>query len=256
LGWRAAFLITGLLSLLWLVAWLMLYTLPQRSARVSPRELALIQSDPPDPAERISWFRLLAVRETWAYAIGKFLTDPIWWLFLFWLPDFFAKTYHLDLKHFGPPLVAVYVLSDVGSVAGGWLSSTLIKRGASVNVARKVTMLICAVLVLPIMAATHATTVWAAVGILGLAAAAHQAFSANLLTLPSDVFPRGAVASVVGIGGTLGAIGGMLMAIFVGWILQTFHSYLPTFMVAGSAYLLAYAVIQYLSPKLEPVQIN
>ncbi len=253
-GWRAAFIITGFLSVAWLIVWLIMYKRPRQHPRLSTAELVLIESDPPDTEKKTPWLALLGYRETWAYALGKFLIDPIWWMFLFWLPDFFAKRYHLDLQSFGPPLVAVYVLSDVGSIAGGWLSSFMIKHGVSVNAARKLTMLLCSILVLPVMGAMYANTVWTAVGIVGLATAAHQAFSANLYTLPSDVFPRRAVASVVGIGGMLGGVGGMLMAKYAGWVLDTIGSYTPIFVVAGSVYLIALLVIQVLSPKLAPVE--
>jgi ACS family hexuronate transporter-like MFS transporter len=253
-GWRAAFIITGFLSLAWLIVWLVMYRRPRQHPRVTTAELVLIESDPPDTEKKASWFTLLRFRETWAYALGKFLIDPIWWMFLFWLPDFFAKRYHLDLKSFGPPLVAVYVLSDVGSIAGGWLTSFMIRHGISVNAARKLTMLLCSILVLPIMGAMYANSLWAAVGIVGLATAAHQAFSANLYTLPSDVFPRRAVASVVGIGGMLGGVGGMLMAKYAGWVLDTIGSYTPIFVVAGTVYMLALLVIHILSPKLKPVE--
>lgn len=254
LGWRWAFILTGLLSVVWLIVWLTMYKRPRQHPRVTTSELLLIESDPPDTEKKTSWTQLLRYRETWAYAIGKFLIDPIWWMFLFWLPDFFSKRYHLDLKSFGPPLVAVYILSDVGSIAGGWLSSFLIKHGISVNVARKVTMLICSILVLPIMFAMYADNLWTAVGIVGLATAAHQAFSANLYTLPSDVFPRRAVASVVGIGGMLGGVGGMLMAKYAGWVLERIGSYTPIFVVAGTVYLIALLVIHVLMPKLKPVE--
>ena len=196
-GWRMAFVITGFASLVWLVAWIAIYRRPREQSRVSTAELAYIESDPADPVERIRWGRLLRYRETWAFAIGKFLTDPIWWLFLFWTPDFLAKTYHLDLKTFGPPLVVIYLISDFGSVAGGWTSSKLMKRGLTANRARKLTMLACALLVTPIFFAQYVTSLWAAVAILGIATAAHQAWSANLYTIPSDMFPRAAVGSVV-----------------------------------------------------------
>lgn len=253
-GWRMAFIVTGVVSLLWLVAWLALYRRPREHPRLGAAELALIESDPADPITPISWGRLLRYRETWAFALGKFLIDPIWWLFLFWTPDFLAKTYNLDLLSFGPPLVAIYLISDLGSVAGGWSSSRLMKRGLSANAARKLTMLACAFLVMPIVFAQYTSNLWVAVGIVGLATAAHQAFSANLYTLPSDMFPRAAVGSVVGIGGTLGAIGGMMMAKFTGYILETTGSYAPIFAVAGSTYLIAIIVIHLLSPRLARVQ--
>ena len=254
MGWRAAFVVTGAASLVWLVAWIALYRRPREKTSLDPRELALIESDPADPVAPIGWRRLLRRRETWAYALGKFLIDPVWWLFLFWTPDFLAKTYHLDLVSFGPPLVAIYVLSDLGSIAGGWLSSRLMKRGWSANAARKSTMLGCAILVMPIFFAQYVAHLWLAVAIVGLATAAHQAFSANLYTLPSDMFPRGAVGSVVGIGGTLGGIGGMAMAKLVGYVLQTTGSYSLIFAVAGCVYIVALGVIHLLSPRLARVE--
>jgi ACS family hexuronate transporter-like MFS transporter len=172
------------------------------------------------------------------------------------MPDFFAKRYHLDLKHFGPAIVVVYVISDVGSVAGGWISSSLLKAGLSLNLARKLTMLGCAIAVLPIMGAVNVSNLWTAVAILGLATAGHQAFSCNLYTLPSDVFPRRAVASVVGIGGTCGAIGGMLMAQTVGWVLERVHSYTPIFVAAGLIYFLALAAVHLLCPRYAPAEVS
>ena len=254
MGWRMAFVITGAFSLIWLVFWIAMYRRPRESSKVSAEELAYIESDPADPAEKIGWLKLLGYRETWAFALGKFLIDPIWWLFLFWTPDFLAKTYNLDLKSFGPPLVAIYLISDIGSVAGGWSSSKLMRRGYSANFARKIVMLICAFLVMPIFFAQYVDNLWLAVGIVGLATAAHQAFSANLYTIPSDMFPRGAVGSVVGIGGTVGAIGGMMMAKFTGYVLQTTGSYTLIFAVAGSTYLIAITVVHLLSPRLARVE--
>ena len=256
LGWRAAFLITGSFTVVWLVAWLAIYRPPRQHHRLGRAELALIESDPPDRPEPIPWLRLLQTRETWAYASAKFLIDPIWWLWLFWLPDFFVKRHHLDLKTFGPPLVVVYVVSDIGSVAGGWLSSRLLRSGLSVNAARKSTMLLCAVLVLPVVAASYVSSLWAAVAIVAVATAAHQAFSCNLFTFPSDVFPRHAVGSLVGIGGTAGAIGGMLLAKYAGWVLDRVGSFTPIFVVAASAYGLALLVIHILSPRLAPACVG
>lgn len=255
LGWRAAFWITGAFSLVWLVAWVRIYRRPREKAGVGAAELAWIESDPADVGAKIGWGRLLGYRETWAFAIGKFLTDPVWWLYLFWLPDFLAKRYGLDLVHFGPPLVAIYVISDLGSVAGGWCSSQLMRRGLTANGARKLTMLGCAVLVTPIFFAQYVGSLWASVAIVGLATAAHQAFSANIYTLPSDMFPRAAVGSVVGIGGTAGALGGALFSVYVGRVLQATGSYTPIFAVAGSVYLVAMAVMQLLVPRIRRVDL-
>lgn len=255
-GWRMAFIATGLFSVLWLIAWVTIYRRPEEHPRVGAAELALIRSDPSPPVRPIPWLRLFTVRETWAYAVPKFLTDPIWWMFLFWLPDFLGKRYGLDLKSFGPPLVAIYLLSDGGSVLGGWVSSRLMRRGWSANAARKATMLGCAIAVLPIVTVQYVDDLWLAVALIGLATAAHQAFSANLLTLPSDLFPRNAVASVVGIGGTAGAIGGMMIAKFIGHVLDASNSYAPIFAVAGGAYLLAWLSLHLISPRLAPARFD
>jgi len=255
-GWRWTFVVTGLTGFLWLVLWLTLYRRPEEHPRLSSRELAYIRSDPSETEARIAWRRLLPYRQTWAFAIGKFMTDPIWWIYLFWLPDFLKKSYGVDLKSIGLPLVIVYLIADIGSVAGGWLSSSLIKRGVNVNRARKTAMLICALAVVPVVFAAKASNVWIAVLLVGLAAAAHQGWSANLFTTTSDMFPRQAVGSVVGIGGMAGAIGGMLIAKIVGYILQSTGSYVPIFFIAGSAYLLALAIIQLLAPRLEPAPLD
>ncbi|MDR7231872.1 ACS family hexuronate transporter-like MFS transporter [Caulobacter sp. BE264] len=254
-GWQMAFIVTGVAGLIWLPIWLLVYRTPRETKTLSAAELAHIEQDPADPVEKIAWTKLLTKRETWAYALGKFLIDPIWWMFLFWLPDFLGKRYGMDLKTFGPPIVAIYLLSDVGSVGGGWLSSRLLKNGASINKARKLTMLVCALLAVPVMFASFADSVWLAVLIIGVATAAHQGFSANLYTLPSDVFPRGAVGSVVGIGGMLGAFGGMVFSKYIGGVLESIGTYTPIFIVAGSAYLIALLVVHLLTPKMEPVKI-
>jgi ACS family hexuronate transporter-like MFS transporter len=254
-GWRWAFIATGLLGVPWLIAWMATYRSPQEHKRLGESELAYIQSDPQEPAVRVPWSRLISHRQTWAYAIGKFLTDPIWWFFLFWLPKFLNARHGLSLSELGPPLITIYILSDVGSVCGGWLSSGLIKRGWTVNRSRKTTMLICALGIAPIVIAASVESLWMAVALIGLATAAHQGWSANLFTLPSDMFPRYAVASVVGIGGFGGAIGGMLIATFTGILLQWTGSYVPVFMMAGSAYLAALAVMHLLVPNLEAAEL-
>ncbi|WP_311270420.1 MFS transporter [Sphingobium sp. WCS2017Hpa-17] len=254
-GWRVAFYATGIFGVLWLIAWLTLYRKPEAHKKISAEELAYIRQDPADPVQPIGWGRLITVRETWAYAIGKFCIDPIWWFFLFWLPGYLGTRYGLDLLSFGPPLVAIYLLSDLGSVAGGWMSGRLMKAGKSVNAARKLTMLLCACAVLPVFFAQSIDNLWLAVLIIGIATAAHQAFSANLYTLPSDLFPRGAVGSVVGIGGTVGAIGGMAMAKYAGYVLDSIGSYTPLFAVAASAYFVALAAVHLLSPRLERVSV-
>lgn len=255
-GWRWAFILTGAIGFLWLVLWLALYRPPQEHPRLGKAELQYIQADPPDPVVRVPWLRLLRRRQTWAFALGKFMTDPVWWIYLFWLPDFLHKRHGLDLTSFGPPLVAIYLIADVGSIGGGWISSRLIRHGWSVNAGRKTAMLTCALAVVPIIFAAQTSSLWVAVGLIGLAAAAHQGWSANLFTLTSDMFPRHAVGSVVGIGGMAGAVGGMFASKVVGYILQETGSYVPIFLVAASAYLLALAVIHALVPRLEPPDLG
>ena len=256
LGWQGAFIITGALGFVWLLFWWAIYRDPDTNPRVNAAELAHIRQDPAESETPISWRALLRHRQTWAFTIGKFMTDPIWWFFLFWLPDFFGKNYGLDLKTFGPALIAVYLLADVGSIAGGWFSSRLIKRGWTVNRSRKTAMLVCALCVLPVSLAIYAENLIIAVGIIGLAAAAHQGWSANLFTLVSDIMPRRAVGSVVGIGGMAGAVGGMLMAKYAGYVLENVGSYTPIFLVIGSMYLVALAIIHLLLPRLEPVRLD
>jgi ACS family hexuronate transporter-like MFS transporter len=255
-GWYWAFVATGALGFLWLAWWWVSYRPPEQHPGVSASELAHIRSDPAEPSVRIPWRTLLKHRQTWAFAIGKFLTDPVWWLYLFWIPDFLNRNHGLDLTSLGPPLVAIYLVADVGSIGGGWLSSFLMKRGTSLNAARKIAMLTCAVAVLPIAFAAGARELRVAVAIISLAAAAHQGWSANLFTLTSDTFPRQAVGSVVGLGGMAGAVGGMLIAKLTGYILQATGSYVPVFLIAASAYLIALAVIHALVPKLEPANLG
>ncbi|MDB5459586.1 MAG: hexuronate transporter, partial [Caulobacteraceae bacterium] len=252
-GWPSAFLITGALTAAWLVAWLAIYRRPRESKALKPEELAYIESGAAPQAPPLPWRRLLTLRGTWAYAAGRFLIDPVWWTFLFWLPDFFTRRYGVDMRSYGPPLVVIYVLADAGSIFGGWLSSRLIRRGLSVNRGRKLAMLICALAAVPVIFAGSAPNLWTAVLLIGLATAAHQGFSANLYALPTDLLPRGSVGSVAGIGGLTGALGGMLMALFAGRVLQTVGSYGPIFAVAGVAYLIALLVIHLFVPRYAPV---
>jgi MFS transporter, ACS family, hexuronate transporter len=256
LGWYWAFVITGLLGFAWLVLWWAIYDRPERHPRVGAAELALITSDPPESTVRIPWARLIGYRQTWSFAVAKFMTDPIWWLYLFWMPDFFSRTYGLSLLQLGPPLITIYLIADVGSVGGGWLSSTLIRRGWTVNAARKTAMLACAIAVVPIIFATRVQSMWGAVALLSLATAAHQGWSANAFTLASDMFPRQAVGSVVGLGGFAGAVGGMMIAKLTGYLLEVTGTYVTVFMLAAGAYLAALAIVHVLTPNLEPVRLE
>jgi ACS family hexuronate transporter-like MFS transporter len=258
LGWRWAFIITGAIGFIWLVAWVTLYRKPHEHPRCKKAELEYINSDPPDAETKIPWTRLLPHRQTWAFVVAKFMTDPIWWFYLFWIPGFLHDKYNLPLDRFtsGLPLVVIYLMADVGSVGGGWLSSTLIKRGWQLGRARKTAMLICAICVVPIVLVSGTSSMWLAVVLIGLAAAAHQGWSANVFTMTSDLFPRRAVGSVVGIGGMAGAVGGMLIAKVVGYVLQWTGSYLPIFIIAGSAYLTALLFIHLLLPRFVPAPVE
>jgi ACS family hexuronate transporter-like MFS transporter len=255
-SWQAAFIATGLLGLFWATWWIIVYRPPQEHPRLSAGELAYIRSDPPDPEVHIPWARLIPLRQTWAFSLGKFMTDPIWWLYLYWVPDFLNKTYGVQVVAMGLPLVIIYLAADVGSIGGGWLSSRLIRNGWTANRARKTAMFICALCVVPVMFAARASNQWVAVAIISLAAAAHQGWSANLYTLTSDMFPRKAVGSVVGIGGMAGAVGGMFIALLVGALLQATGTYVIVFIIAGVAYLAALLVVHLLAPRLEPVKID
>jgi MFS transporter, ACS family, hexuronate transporter len=254
-GWRGAFIGIGALGFVWLLFWLILYRNPEEHPRVSRTELDYIRSDPPQSAQRMKWATLFRFRQTWAFVVGKFLTDPVWWFYLFWVPGFLQKQHALSLTGIGAPIVLIYLMSDVGSVVAGWLSSTMIKRGRAINASRKIAMLCCAVAVTPIVFAYRVESTWSAALLIGLAAACHQGFSANLYTITSDMFPAKAVSSVVGIGGMAGAIGGLFIATIVGHVLQWTGSYKVPFLIAGSAYLLALLLIHVLVPRLEPVTI-
>jgi MFS transporter, ACS family, hexuronate transporter len=256
-GWRAAFIVTGALGFLWLIAWLIVYRAPEEHPKCGPAELAYIQSDPPEPTYPVKWTRLLRYRQMWAFAIGKFMTDPIWWFYLYWLPKFLDARYGIKLAQVTAPLIVIYVVADVGSVYGGWLSGAFMKRGMSVNAGRKLAMLIPAVIIIPTMFAPAATNMWLAVSIVAVAAAAHQWWSANIFTMASDMFPRYAVGSVVGIGGFAGAFGGVLFQRGTGWVLQHNGSnYTPVFLCCGLAYVGALLIIHLLVPRLERASLG
>jgi ACS family hexuronate transporter-like MFS transporter len=255
-GWQSAFLLTGAVGFVWLAVWLVMYKRAEDHAKVSTSELGLIRSDPAERLESIPWRRLFPKRETWAFGLGKFFTDPIWWFYLFWLPKYLQDTYHLSLLDIRIPMLVVYNASTVGSVAGGWLSGSLINRGWSINAARKTAMLICALCVVPVLYAPYAGSMWRVVAILSLAMAAHQGWSANLFTTASDMFPRVAVGSVVGIGAAIGAVGNALMQKSAGWIVTWTGSYFLLFMISGSAYLVALGVFHLLSPKLAQAKLD
>lgn len=256
-GWRAAFIVTGALGFLWLIAWLALYRDPDQHPRVKPAELAYIRSDPGEPAGKVSWLGLLKKRQAWAFIVGKAMTDPVWFFYLFWLPSFLDANYGVKLTGLAAPLIAIYVVADVGSVAGGWLSSRLIKKGWTVNAARKTALLIAALLIVPTMLAPHAKSMWVAVSIVCIAAAAHQWWSCNLFTSVSDMFPRRFVGSVMGLGGFAGAMAGYFTQKSTGRILDaTGGDFRPIFVVCGLAYCAALLVMHLLVPRLEPAAVD
>jgi MFS transporter, ACS family, hexuronate transporter len=249
-GWQAAFLATGLFGALWIVWWITRYYSPEDHPRVSASELQYIREDRPEPMAEIPWTKLLTYRQTWAYSAAKFLTDPIWYFYLYWLPKFFDSRYHLGLSSIGLPLIVVYNMSAVGSIGGGWLPTAFNKAGMSMAKARLSAMLICACLILPIFLASRVNSLWSAVGILGLATAAHQGWSANLFTTASDMFPRSSVGAVVGIGGMAGSGGSVLFSLSTGWVLQSHHSYAPLFSIAAASYLVGLLFLVILAPGL------
>lgn len=257
LGWRWAFVFTSFFSVTWLAIWLSIYRKPAEHPRLSASELAYINADPPEPPGNFPWSQLLPHRQTWAVLMGKLMSDPVWFFLLFWLPKYFNSRYGLTAEQFAIPLVVIYNASAVGSIAGGWLPARLLDRGWDLNRARKTAMGICAVAWLPMIFIGEIGNLWTAVGLISLAAAAHQGWSANLFTLASDMFPRRAVASVVGIGGFGGAAATIVLSLCVGLLLQfTGQNYAPLFMIAGGAYLAALIVIHALAPRLQGVEIE
>jgi MFS transporter, ACS family, hexuronate transporter len=261
-GWQSAFIILGAVGFIWLIFWFIFYEIPERQKRISQNELAYIKSDVSEIEEKagnIPWVKLLKYKQTWAFAIGKFLTDPIWWFYLYWIPGWLASVRGtgFDLKTFGLPLIVIYTSTTVGSIFGGWLSSFMIKKGVDVNKSRSYTMLLFAILVVPIMfAQKEGISLWSAIALISLAAASHQAWSANIFTTVSDMFPKKAISSVIGIGGMAGALGGTFIAFFAGYILDFYKTaghiqagYLILFIICGSAYLLAWTIMKILIPK-------
>lgn len=257
LGWRETFIYSGAFGIVLLGLWIWLYSNPRESGRVSEGELKWIEHDPPEQIAKIGWSRIVRKREAWAFASAKFLTDPVWFLMLFWLPKYFSSTYNVDLKVVLLPMILMYLLSDVGSIAGGWLSSRLIQQGRTPNYARKVTMIIAGLCVLPLLFVTGVDNMWLAVLLIGVALAGHQAFSTNLLSIPPDMFPKRAVGSVIGLGGFAGGIGGMIMAKSTGLVLDaTAGNYTLIFAMCTTVYFLAVLSIHLLSPRLAKVEVE
>ncbi|MDP4284334.1 MAG: MFS transporter [Bacteroidota bacterium] len=280
-GWQWAFIITGSFGLIWLMFWIILYEIPSRHKKLSKAEFEYIHSDKDgeqtqvqssegessviQPKERVPWLKLLKYNQTWAFVLGKFLTDPIWWFYLFWLPSFLKAQYGIDGTAMALPVALVYTMSTVGSVWGGWLPMFFVKRNWAVPRARKVSMLIYAFLVVPVVFAQYlgSLNMWLAVLIIGLATSAHQAWSANIFTTVSDMFPKRTVASVTGMGGMFGAIGGILIAFFAGKLFDHYKAlgdidtgYYIMFIICGSAYLIAWVLMHFLAPKLKRIHFN
>jgi ACS family hexuronate transporter-like MFS transporter len=263
-GWKPAFLWTGALGFIWLIFWWWLYEIPAKQKRLTAGELAYISQDAGTDegirvsGQKTSWSDLFRFRQTWAFVLGKFLTDPVWWFYLFWIPSYFNSTYHLNLTHSAIHVSTVYVVASFGSVLGGYLSGWLIKKGLPVNQARKISMFIFACCVIPIFFVRYTSSIWPAVWLISLAAAAHQAWSANIFTLASDIFPKRILSSIVGIGGMAGSVGGILFPFLIGIILDHFKllgllgtGYNIIFGICAGAYLLAWSIMQLLSPKIE-----
>jgi ACS family hexuronate transporter-like MFS transporter len=257
-GWKSAFFVTGSVGLIWLFLWLPIYGQPRDSSRVSRRELELIESDPPETTIKVPWLMLLAYPQSWAFIIGKFITDPLWWFYMTWFPNFLNKQYNLTTSQLMWPLIAVYGIASVGSMIGGFISSIMLKRGFSVNASRKTAMLVCALAVLPVVFAANVSSLWISVLLMGLATAAHQGFSSNLYTLVPDMFPKHACGSVAGMGGSAGYFGATLFSSLTGLIIGrwTNQNYTFLFVMAGTGYLVAFIIIQLLAPKLKPALVE
>jgi len=268
-GWQMAFLLTGAIGFIWLIFWRIFYEVPAKHKKLTAAEFEFIHSDVDEvvinPAEekKVKWIILLRKRQTWTFVVGKLLTDPVWYFFLFWLPSYFQSTFKLDLTKPSMPLVVVYTATTIGSIGGGYLSSWFIKIGWPVFKARKTAMLIFAICVVPIITARYAMNIWQAVALISLAAAAHQAWSANIFTTASDMFPKRAVSSIVGIGSMAGAIGGFFFPDFIGYILQTnkdaghiLVGYNIIFAICGCVYVVAWLIMHFLTPRMKPVQLD
>jgi len=268
-GWQAAFIITGSIGFIWVILWFIFYELPEKHKKISAGELEYINIDVDEQnetKEKVPWLKLFKYRQTWLFFIGKGLTDPIWWFYLFWIPGWLStvRGAGLSISSFGLPLAFIYTMTTIGSIGGGWISGFMINKGISPFKARKLTMLIFALLVVPIIfAQSKGVSTWGAVCLIALAASSHQAWSANLFTTVSDAFPKKAVSSITGIGGMAGAIGGAFISYIAGGILQHFKDlghietgYVVMFSIAGSAYLVAWIIMQVFAPKVKKVTLE
>jgi ACS family hexuronate transporter-like MFS transporter len=265
-GWQWACILTGLIGFIWVVLWFIYYEIPAKQKKLLQPEFDYIHSDKDEinvNKEKVSWFKLLSYKQTWAFAIGKFITDPVWWFYLFWLPDFLIKQYNLTSTEIMWPVAIVYIISSIGSIGGGWLPMMLINRNWPTFKARKTSMLIYALCVIPIVSAQYLghINMWLAILVIGFAAAAHQAWSANIFTTVSDMFPKKAIASVTGIGGMFGGLGGILLSILVQKNMFVYYEakgeietgYYIMFIICGAAYLVAWLIMHFLVPKMQKI---
>ncbi|MBN1133055.1 MAG: MFS transporter [Bacteroidales bacterium] len=256
-GWQWAFIITGSLGFIWILFWLLFYKLPEKHRKISHAEYEFIRSDnEPETAQALKWKELFLHRETIAICLGRFVTDWVWWFYLFWTPDFLNNRFGIDIKLMVLPLIVIYSVSGAGGIFGGWLSSLFLKRGKSIDYSRKVTIFICACMVFPVVAVSGIDNIWIVTAIIALAAAGHAGWASNIFTIVSDIFPRNAVATVVGMSGFAGAIGGALAASFVGLLLQFTASYFLVFLIAGSMYFLAWLILKLMIPRIRPVCLS
>jgi ACS family hexuronate transporter-like MFS transporter len=256
LGWKWAFIITGALGFIWLVFWWLYYNKPEQHPKLSKEEYRHIRQDGEDPTKSTPWGRLLPLKSTIGLGLTRFISDWVWWFFLFWLPKFLNDAYGITLNKIGLPLIVIYVVSSAGGIAGGWLSSKMIRSGRSLDNARKTVILICGICALPVILAPLSGGLWTAVALIALAASAHQAWAANMFSIISDIFPRNAVGSVTGLIGTAGAIGGALAATIVGYIREWSGNYTAVFIIAGSVYLLNWLVIKLFIPRIESIYLD
>ena len=252
-GWQGAFIITGALGFIWLIFWRISYQVPEKHIRVSREEVDYIRSGEEEQQNKVPWISILTHRQTIAIVLSRFVTDWVWWFYLFWTPDFLNKQYGINIRELVLPLIVIYTAASFGGIAGGWLSSWFIRSGKSIDYARKNAILICAIFVVPVMFAAKVPGLWPAVALISMAAAAHQGWASNIFTVVSDIYPRGAVASMTGLSGFGGAVGGALAASFVGFLLDLTGSYMLIFGIAGTAYLLAWLILKLMIPRIEPL---
>lgn len=256
-GWQWAFIITGALGFIWVFFWLASYQIPEKHPKVSAEELQYIlqDQDEADPGGNVGWAKLFQHKETYAICFTRFISDWVWWFFLFWIPDFLNKTHGIDIKEVVIPLILIYAVSSVGGIAGGWLSSKFIQIGKSVDYARKTSIIICALIVLPVVLVSQVQSLWIAVVLIAFAAAGHQGWASNIFTIVSDVYPKNAVGSMTGLSGFAGAVGGALSASFVGLLLESTGSYFLIFLTASSVYLINWIIIRIFIREIKPIEM-